>query len=170
MPNPKRRHSKSRTAKRRTHGALAAARHLNIGLVLTGRSDLIDAELARHPDAGELDIRVIDAPDVVGMGESPTSALRRKSRTSIRQAADAVARGEAGALVSAGNTGATVMAAHASFGMLPGVDRPALAATVPSGDALGVLLDVGANADCRAPHLLQFAVMGSVYAKVAFGI
>jgi len=136
-------------------GALAAARHLNIGLVLTGRSDLIDAELARHPDAGELDIRVIDAPDVVGMGESPTSALRRKSRTSIRQAADAVARGEAGALVSAGNTGATVMAAHASFGMLPGVDRPALAATVPSGDALGVLLDVGANADCRAPHLLH---------------
>ena len=151
-------------------GALAAARHLNIGLVLTGRSDLIDAELARHPDAGELDIRVIDAPDVVGMSESPTSALRRKSRTSIRQAADAVARGEAGALVSAGNTGATVMAAHASFGMLPSVDRPALAATVPSGDALGVLLDVGANADCRAPHLLQFAVMGSVYAKVAFGI
>src|SRR5437764_11621145 len=69
-------------------GALAAARHLNIGLVLTGRSDLIDAELARHPDAGELDIRVIDAPDVVGMGESPTSALRRKSRTSIRQAAE----------------------------------------------------------------------------------
>ena len=63
-------------------GALAAARHLNIGLVLTGPSDIIDAALGRHPDAGELDIRVIDAPDVVGMGESPTSALRRKSRTS----------------------------------------------------------------------------------------
>ena len=151
-------------------GALAAARHLGVGLVLAGPSAILDAELARHPDAAELDIRVADAPDVVGMEESPSTALRRKSRTSIRTAADTVARGEAAALVSAGNTGATVMAAHASFGMLPGVDRPALAATIPSGDHLGVLLDVGANADGRAPHLLQFAVMGSVYAKVALGI
>src|SRR4029077_15853497 len=151
-------------------GALAAARHLGVGLVLTGPSETVNAELARHPDAAQLDIRVVDAPDVVGMEEAPTSALRRKSQTSIRRAADAVARGEAAALVSAGNTGATVMAAHASFGMLPGVDRPALAATIPSGDRLGILLDVGANADCRPAHLLQFAVMGSVYAKVALGI
>jgi glycerol-3-phosphate acyltransferase PlsX len=151
-------------------GALAAARHLDVGLVLTGPADTVYAELATHPDAGQLDIRVVDAPDLVGMEEAPTSALRRKSQTSIRRAADAVASGDAAALVSAGNTGATVMAAHAAFGMLPGVDRPALAATIPSGDRLGILLDVGANADGRAPHLLQFAVMGSVYAKVALGI
>jgi glycerol-3-phosphate acyltransferase PlsX len=151
-------------------GALAAARHLGVGLVLSGPAESVYAELASHPDAGHLDIRVVDAPDVVGMEEAPASALRRKSRTSIRLAADAVACGEAAALVSAGNTGATVMAAHAAFGMLPGVDRPALAATIPSGDHLGILLDVGANADGRAPHLLQFAVMGSVYAKVALGI
>ena len=151
-------------------GALAAARHLNLGLVLTGPFGVIRAELARHSDADELDVRILDAPDVVGMEESPAAALRRKSRTSIRRAAEAVASGDAAALVSAGHTGATVMAAHAAFGMLPSVDRPALAATIPSGDRLGILLDVGANADCRAPHLLQFAVMGSVYAKVSLGI
>lgn len=151
-------------------GALAAARHFDLGLVLTGPIEAIRAELARHPDADELDVRILGAPDVVGMEESPSAALRRKSRTSIRRAAEAVASGDAAALVSAGHTGATVMAAHAAFGMLPGVDRPALAATIPSGDRLGILLDVGANADCRAQHLLQFAVMGSVYAKVSLGI
>jgi glycerol-3-phosphate acyltransferase PlsX len=151
-------------------GALAAARHLDLGLVLTGPEPLIRDELARHPDSEQLDIRVIDAPDVVGMGESPTAALRRKSRTSIQCAAASVAAGDAEALVSAGHTGATVMAAHAAFGMLPGVDRPALAATIPSGDQLGILLDVGANADCRAPHLLQFAAMGAMYARVSLGI
>ena len=104
------------------------------------------------------------------MAESPALALRRKPRAAIRLAAEAVARGEAQALVSAGQTGATVLAAHAAFGMLPGVDRPALAATIPSGEHVGVLLDVGANVECRAQHLLQFAVMGAVYARVALGI
>lgn len=151
-------------------GALAAARHLDLGLVLTGPVEVIRAELARHPDADELDVRILDAPDVVGMEESPVAALRRESRTSIRTAAEAVASGDAAALVSAGHTGATVMAAYAAFGMLPGVARQALAATIPSGDRLGILLDVGANADCRAPHLLQFALMGSVYAKVSLEI
>ncbi len=151
-------------------GALAAARHLDLGLVLTGPAETVRAELSRHPDADDLDVRIIDAPDVVGMEESPTAALRRKSRTSIRLAAEAVANGDAAALVSAGHTGATVMAAHAAFGMLPGVDRPALAATIPSGDRLGILLDVGANVECRAAHLLQFGVMGSVYATVSLGI
>jgi glycerol-3-phosphate acyltransferase PlsX len=72
--------------------------------------------------------------------------------------------------VSAGHTGATVLCAHGAFGMLPGVDRPALAATIPSGDRLGILLDVGANVECRASHLLQFGAMGAVYAKISLGI
>jgi glycerol-3-phosphate acyltransferase PlsX len=151
-------------------GALAAARHLDLGLNLAGPADVIGAELARHPDAEQLSIRVLDARDVVAMHESPTSALRRKTRASIRVAAESVAAGDASALVSAGHTGATVMATHAAFGMLPGVDRPALAATIPSGDRLGILLDVGANVECRAQHLLQFAAMGAVYAKVSLGI
>jgi glycerol-3-phosphate acyltransferase PlsX len=72
--------------------------------------------------------------------------------------------------VSAGHTGATVLSAHSAFGMLPGVERPALAATIPSGDGLGILLDVGANVECRATHLLHFGAMGAVYARVSLGI
>ena len=91
-------------------------------------------------------VAIVDAPDVVGMEESPAAALRRKPRASIRVAAEAVARGEAAALFSAGHTGATVMAAHGAFGMLPGVDRPALAATIPTRRRPAVLLDVGRDA------------------------
>jgi len=106
----------------------------------------------------------------VDMAEAPAAALRRKPNASIKIAADLVARGEAAALFSAGHTGATVMAAHGAFGMLPGVDRPALAATIPTRRHPAILLDVGASVECRPQHLLQFAVMGSVYARVAFGL
>src|SRR5438067_11372822 len=82
----------------------------------------------------------------------------------------ALSRAEASALFSAGHTGATVMAAHAAFGMLRGVDRPALAASIPRPHVPAILLDVGASVECRPPHLVQFAVMGGVYARVAFGI
>src|SRR5207249_1943642 len=102
--------------------------------------------------------------------DSPAAALRRKPNASIKVAAEIVARGEASALFSAGHTGATVMAAYAAFGMLPGVDRPALAATIPTRRRPAILLDVGASVECRPQHLLQFAVMGSMYARVAFGL
>lgn len=151
-------------------GALAAARHLGLGIDLVGRTDQVRAELARHPDADALDVRVIDAPDVVDMAESPTQALRRKPGASIRVAAEHVAAGHAAALFSAGHTGATVVAAHAAFGMLPGVDRPALAPTVPTRQGSAVLLDAGATVECRPAHLLQFGVMGSVYARVNTGL
>jgi len=151
-------------------GALAAVRHFDLGVTLVGPSATIEAELARHPDVDRARVRIVEAPDVVSMEESPSAALRRKPAASIKVAAEMVARGEAAALFSAGHTGATVMAAHAAFGMLPGVDRPALAATVPTRRRPAVLLDVGASAECRPSHLLQFAVMGSMYARVAFGI
>jgi glycerol-3-phosphate acyltransferase PlsX len=112
----------------------------------------------------------VHADTVVEMAESPAAALRRKPTASIRVAAEVVARGEAAALFSAGHTGATVMAAHGAFGMLPGADRPALAATVPTRGRPAALLDVGASVECRPQHLLQFAVMGTVYARVAFGL
>ena len=102
-------------------GAVAAARHLDLGLVLAGPAAVIQRELARHPDAEQLSIRILDAPEVIGMAEAPTAALRRKPRASIRAAAEAVARGDAAALVSAGHTGATVISAYGAFGMLPGV-------------------------------------------------
>ena len=151
-------------------GALAAARHFDLGVTLVGPTALLDAELRRHAGVDRSRIRLVEAPDVVTMEESPAAALRRKPGASIKVAAETVARGEAAGLFSAGHTGATVMAAHGAFGMLPGVDRPALAATIPTRHRPAVLLDVGASVECRPQHLLQFAVMGSVYARVAFGI
>jgi glycerol-3-phosphate acyltransferase PlsX len=153
-------------------GAVAAARHFHLGLLLVGPEATLREELTRHgADDSGLDVRIVDAPEWVDMCESPASALRRKPRASIRVAADAVARGEADALVSAGHTGATVMAAHAALGMLAGVDRPALAVMIPTRNPRpAILLDAGANVECRPHHLVQFAVMGAAYARVALGI
>src|SRR3989454_342512 len=111
-------------------GALAAVRHFDLGVLLVGPTSILEEELARHADVDQRRVRIIEADEVVTMEESPTAALRRKPAASIRIAAAAVASGEAAALFSAGHTGATVMAAHAAFGMLPGVDRPALAAVI----------------------------------------
>ena len=151
-------------------GALVAARHLGFGLTLVGFPDALEAELARHPDATAIDIRVVPSPEVIGMDEAPAAALRRKPGASVRVAAETVAKGEAAAFFSAGNTGATFMAAHAAFGTLQGVDRPALAATIPTLHHGAVLLDVGANVECRPRHLVQFAAMGTVYARLALGV
>jgi glycerol-3-phosphate acyltransferase PlsX len=151
-------------------GALAAVRHFDLGVVLAGNMAALEAEVARHPDIDAARVRLVHATDVVAMEESPAAALRRKPKASITVAAESVARGEASALFSAGHTGATVMAAYSAFGTLPGVDRPALAATIPTRGRPAVLLDVGASVECRPQHLLQFAVMGSVFARVAFGI
>src|SRR5262245_62055181 len=151
-------------------GALAAARHFDLGVALAGPIALIESELARHGDVDRARVRLVDAPDVIGMEESPAASLRRKPNASIKVAADLVARGEAAGLFSAGHTGATVMAAYGSFGMVSGVDRPALAATIPTRERPAILLDVGASVECRPQHLLQFAVMGAAYARVALGI
>jgi glycerol-3-phosphate acyltransferase PlsX len=152
-------------------GALGAVRHFDLGVALVGPAAVIEAELARHADVDTSKVRIIDAGEVVAMDESPSAALRRKPSASIKVAAETVARGDAAALFSAGHTGATVMAAHARFGMLPGVDRPALAAAIPTAaHRPAILLDVGASVECRPQHLLQFAVMGRMYARVGFGI
>jgi glycerol-3-phosphate acyltransferase PlsX len=151
-------------------GAVAAARHLAVQVTLVGRrSDLEDA-LRTYPDWPALPIQIVDAPDVVAMTDAPAATLRRKPGASIRVAADLVGQGQADALVSAGHTGATVMAAYAAFGLIPGVDRPALAATIPTRSRPAVLLDAGASVECRPDHLLQFAVMGGVHAHIALGV
>jgi glycerol-3-phosphate acyltransferase PlsX len=150
-------------------GALVAARHLQIGLLLVGDRTTIDRELSRHPGAAALDLRILDTPDAIGMEESPTAALRRKPRASVRLAADAVRDGEAAAFFSAGHTGASVMAALGAFGRLPGVDRPALATIIPTRRKPAVLLDSGATVECRPQHLVQFALLGASYARVALG-
>jgi len=151
-------------------GALAAARDLPVGLLLVGRKKEIRAALSRANVHPGVDLTIVDADEVVGMGEPPAAALRRKPGASISVAAGLVQRGEASALFSAGSTGATVIASCNAFGLLDGVSRPALAATVPTRRGPAVLLDAGANASCRPRHLVHFAVMGSIYACLALGI
>lgn len=151
-------------------GAVAAARQLGVPVTLVGAEATLIAALARHPGWQQLPLDIVDAPDAVGMADAPGATLRRRPRASIRVASDLVARKRAGAVVSAGNTGATVMAAHATFGMLTGVDRPALATVMPTRGRPAVLLDAGANAECRPQHLLQFGIMGAVHARLALGV
>lgn len=155
-------------------GAVLAARRLDTGVTLVGDAAAIERELGRHLDRAALDLTIVDTPERVLMDESPTQALRRKPRASVRVAAELVASGQAAALFSAGHTGATVMAAHAAFGMLPGIDRPALAATLPvraqKDPRAVVLLDSGASVECRPQHLVQFAMMGAAFARAALGV
>jgi glycerol-3-phosphate acyltransferase PlsX len=151
-------------------GAVAATRHFDLGVMLAGPAAVVEAELNRHRGADRRRIRLLDADSRIEMAERPAAALRRKPAASIKVAVDAVAGGQAAALVSAGHTGATVMAAFDAFGLLPGVGRPALAATIPTRRRPAILLDVGASVECRPSHLLQFAVMGSAYARVALDV
>ena len=150
-------------------GALMAARRLQIGLLLVGARDVVQRELRRHLSSRSVDVRILDAPERIEMEEAASAALRRKPLASIRLAAAAVRDGEAAALFSAGHTGAAVMAALGAFGRLPGVDRPALATTIPTRRSPAVLLDSGATVECRPQHLVQFAIMGSAYARIALG-
>ncbi|HXD21278.1 MAG TPA: phosphate acyltransferase PlsX [Vicinamibacterales bacterium] len=149
-------------------GAVAAARHLDIQIALVGIPTQVEQALDAHADWRSLPVTIVDAPDVIEMADAPAT-VRRRPGASIRVAAALVGRREAAALVSAGHTGATVVAAHAALGMIAGVDRPALAATIPTRGRPAVLLDAGATVECRPQHLLQFAIMGGVYARVALG-
>jgi len=151
-------------------GALAAARHSGVAVTLVGRREAIAGELARHGDTAALDVEVVDAPDVIAMDEKAALVLRGKPRASIRVATELVRDGGAAAVVSAGHTGASVVAAHATFGMLKGVDRPALAPAIPTRGGMAVLVDAGATVECKPTHLLQFGVMGAVYARTLLGM
>jgi glycerol-3-phosphate acyltransferase PlsX len=112
---------------------------------------------------------VVQAEEVVTMEDSPMAPIRRKRRSSLRIAAELVKAGEAHGLVSAGNTGAVMATAKIVIGGMEDVERPALAAWVPHAKGASLLLDVGANSDCKPIHLFQFAVMGSVFASILTG-
>jgi glycerol-3-phosphate acyltransferase PlsX len=152
-------------------GALAAAGEPGLSLLLVGAHDEIEREVSRAGRARRFDnVSVVDAPDVVAMDEPPTRVLRGKRGASVRVAAEAVARGDADALFSAGHTGASLLASLTAFGVLPGVDRPALAATIPTLAGAAILVDAGANNECRPHHLLQFGALGAAYARTVLGI
>jgi glycerol-3-phosphate acyltransferase PlsX len=150
-------------------GAVMAAREFGAHILLVGRAPEIEAELAKHASRG-LPLEIVHASEVVGMDESPVTAFRRKKDSSIRVAATLVRDGRAHGVVSAGNTGAVMATVKMVCGVLEGVERPALCAVVPNLGGLSVWLDVGANVDCRPDHLVQFALMGHLYAREVLGI
>jgi glycerol-3-phosphate acyltransferase PlsX len=144
-------------------GARRAVDELGIPVVLVGRS----ADLG---DTGGLE--VIEASEVIAMDADPGSSVRKMKDSSLVRAAEAVRDGKASAMVSAGNTGATMASALLRMGRIKGVQRPAIATPipVPGADTPTVLLDAGANSECNADWLVQFAQMGAVFAKQRFGI
>jgi glycerol-3-phosphate acyltransferase PlsX len=140
-----------------------AARLWQIPIVLVGQTEIVKKELAKHTIQG-LDIRIEQAGEIVGMHDSPSDALRKKKDSSIRVAFDLVKQGAADAVVSSGNSGATLALGLFILKRIPGIDRPAIATVVPNLKDQTLILDVGGNVDCKPPHLVQFALMGSVYA------
>jgi len=147
-------------------GALEAARE-GIEIILVGDRDGIESEIGRE-NRGRLEI--VHTTEVIAMDEQPAAAVRRKKDSSIVRAVQLVREGRAGAFVSAGSTGAVMAASLLGLGRIKGIDRPAIASVLPSRKGGTVLLDVGANVDCKPRHLLQFGIMGSLYAEKVLGI
>jgi len=137
-------------------------------LFLVGDTPKIEAELKKL-GCNDGRIEIFHATQVVEMRDSATDAVRRKKDSSVSRAVDLVKKGEAAAIVSAGHTGAAVAATAIKLRTLPGVDRPGIAAVIPSETNVFVLIDAGANSDARAEHLLQYAIMGSVYSRHVLG-
>jgi len=149
-------------------GALQAKRELGVEVTLVGDQSLLEEELDRHNARGEL--AIVHAPTVVGMHEKPAEACRAKKDSTIMLCAQMVAEGRADAYVSAGNSGAAMTAALWHLRRIPGVSRPAIATLFPTLTGSTVILDVGANVDCKPKHLAQFALMGSIFARSAFNV
>ena len=141
------------------------AEYPSLHLVLVGQSSVIEPLLAAYPDVDRARLRVQSASEVVGMDERPAQALRGKPDSSMRVALGLVRDGQAKAYVSAGNTGALMALSRYLLKTLPGIDRPAMISAIPTQAGFCHLLDLGANVDCSAEHLYQFAVMGSVTAE-----
>jgi phosphate acyltransferase len=150
-------------------GAVAAVREFGVSVILVGDRQAIDAEVQRL-GAQSLGLEVRHASEVVGMAESPSLALRRKRDSSLRVAAELVRDGKAAAFISAGNTGAALAISMFVIGVLRGIDRPAIAAVLPSLRGFTVLIDAGANVTPKPWHLFQFAIMGHVYARDILGL
>ncbi len=149
-------------------GAVRAARTLGVKVILAGRQDVIQRELAQHPDSRGLPIEVVDAADVITMTDS-VDAIRTKRDSSVHVAARLVRKGVAAGFVSAGNTGAVMATAKMIHGLVKGVDRPALAGVLPTIQGVDkpvVVVDVGANVNCTPTMLAQFAVMGEIYSRI----
>jgi glycerol-3-phosphate acyltransferase PlsX len=144
-------------------GAQRAVAELGVSVVLVGQPEVID------PLRGDLEL--FPAAEVIGMSDDPGPAVRRKKDSSLVRAAELVRDGKASAMISAGNTGATMASALLRMGRIKGVSRPAIATPIPTfGSTPTIMLDAGANAECQAAWLVQFAQMGAVYARERYGV
>ena len=150
-------------------GAVLAAREYGVEVVLVGREDVVEPELAKHAQS-DAAVSLVHASQVIEMTEHPAAAVRSKRDSSMVLGMQMLRRGEVDAFVSAGNSGGVLAAALFHLGRVKGVKRPALSSIFPTRKGPCFMLDLGANTDCRPEYLLQFAVMGSVYAERVLGI
>jgi glycerol-3-phosphate acyltransferase PlsX len=159
-----------RAPKPEIEGAIHAARNYGVRVLLIGPEPTVKAELERHPAASRLPIEIVHASEVITMKDKAVQAVRAKRDSSMRVGLRLVREGRAAGFVTAGNTGAAMATAKMVLGALHGVDRPALAAVFPTAPGTAaILLDVGANVDCKPRNLEQFAVMGEIYFRSMFG-
>src|SRR5437868_394929 len=158
-----------RAPKPEIEGAIQAARQ-GIKVLLVGPAELVQAELDRHVSASLLPIEIVHATEIITMEDKAVQAVRTKRDSSIHVGLRLVREGRAAGFVTAGNTGAAMATAKMVLGGIPGVDRPALAAVFPTAvRTVAILLDVGANVDCKPHNLEQFAIMGEIYFRSMFG-
>ncbi len=151
-------------------GAVQAAAQYGVSIALVGQEERIRELLQKHDTSG-LSIEVIHASEVITMEDSAVNAARKKKDSSVHVAARLMRESAVSGLVSAGNTGAVMATAKMILGTLPVVDRPALSTVLPTQKGKpAILLDVGANVDCKPHHLEQFAIMGDIYSRAIFGI
>jgi glycerol-3-phosphate acyltransferase PlsX len=158
-----------RAPKPEIEGAILAARQYGVRVLLVGPESIIRPELHRHRAAATLPIEIVHASEYITMDDK-VDAIRAKRDSSMRIGLRMVREGQAAGFVTAGNTGAAMATAKVVLGAVPGVDRPALAAVFPTAPGTAaMLLDVGANVDCKPQNLEQFAVMGDIYFRAMFG-
>src|SRR3990170_3454955 len=150
-------------------GALLANRELGLQVALVGSPEMVREELAHHGPVPS-GIEVVAASQAIAMDEAPALAVRQKKDASINVAMDLVKRGVAVGVVSAGNTGALMASALLNLGRVPGIERPAIGTMAPYTSPGTLVLDVGANVDCKPSYLVQFAQMGAVYMERVYGI
>ncbi len=150
-------------------GSVLAAKEYGVALELVGKQDEIEAELAKYDISG-LDIKITHASEVIEMDEPPGVAIRKKKDASIIKAVAAVASGSSQAVVAAGSTGAAMASSLFGLGRLPGIDRPAIATTIPTISNPLVLIDAGANSSSTPEMLYQFAIMGKIFSENILGI
>lgn len=150
-------------------GCVEASNELNIKLCLVGREEKIEEAINTFDHSAKY-IEIINAADVIESDDNPTTAIRKKKNASMIVAVDMLKENPGSVVISAGNTGALMAAGLLRAGRIKGIDRPALAPMIPTRNRKGtLLLDVGANTDCRSKNLLQFAIMGSIYVEKVLG-